>query len=68
MMIDAVLILPLEDFHRFDCNLVLKLRFFDSCRLKYCFKRRIKRKEPYFLFGFFDWYGSNWKKKIKPFF
>ena len=27
-MIDAVLILPSEDFHRFDCNLVLKLRFF----------------------------------------
>ena len=27
-MIDAVLILPSEEFHRFDCNLVLKLRFF----------------------------------------
>ena len=50
-MIDAVLILRSEDFHRFDCNLVLKLRFFYSCRLKYCFKRRIRRKEPCFLFG-----------------
>ena len=49
-MMDAVLILSSEDFHRFDCNLGLKIEVSDSCRLKYYFKRRIKKKKVFLLF------------------
>ena len=61
-MIDAVLILPSEDFYRFDCNLGLKIEIFNSCRLKYCFKRRIKKKRVFLLFFVFVRLDS--KKKV----
>ena len=44
-MIDAVLILPSEDFYRFDYNLGLKIEILTLDRLKCCFKRKRRRKE-----------------------
>ena len=48
-MMDAVLILPSEDFHHFDCNLGLKIEVSDSCRLKYCFKSKNKEEKGFFF-------------------
>ena len=57
-MLDAVLILPSEGVHRFDCNLGWKLEISPFCRLNHCFKKKNQeeKKELLFLFGF-DLYG-----------
>ena len=49
-MMDAVLILFSEDFHRVGCNLGLKIEISDSCRLKYCFKSKKKKKRNFLGF------------------
>ena len=54
-MIDAVLIFPSENFHRFGCNLGLKIEISDSCRLKYCFKSKKKKKRNFLGFVRMDW-------------
>ena len=54
-MMDVVLILPSEDFHRFGCNLGLKIEISDSCRLKYCFKSKKKKKRNFLGFVRMDW-------------
>ena len=51
-MLDAVLFLPSEGVHRFDCVLGLKNETVASCRLECCFKRRIEKKKNSFCFLF----------------
>ena len=70
-MIDAVLILPLEDFHRLIVILSWNWDFLTLVRLECCFKSKIRRKRNFaFCLFVFDWYGwiDLWKRKLFCFF